>query len=186
MIGNIVAGLIGEVALEIGDFESIATVTVGAGGAANATFTSIPATYQHLQIRYVVRSTVASTQDVLEIEFNSDTAGGNYARHWVNGQGTTAASYGEGNFQDNLRVTSGNTAGTGTFGVGVIDILDYANTNKNKTTRTLSGIDNNGSGQVALGSGLWKSTTAINSILLKADGGNLAQYSHIALYGIKG
>lgn len=33
------------------DYDSIATTTVGAGGAASITFSSIPSTYQHLQIR---------------------------------------------------------------------------------------------------------------------------------------
>jgi hypothetical protein len=32
-----------------GDFESIATVTVGSGGSAVISFTSIPSTYAHLQ-----------------------------------------------------------------------------------------------------------------------------------------
>ena len=185
MIGAILAGAYGDVA-PVGDFESIATVTVGSGGAANVEFTSIPATYQHLQIRYMVRISVASTQDVLEIEFNGDATNSNYARHWVNGQGTSAGAYGAGNEQDNLRVTSATNAGTDTFGVGIIDILDYANVNKFTTTRTLSGVDNNGSGQIGFGSGLWRNSAAITSILLKGDGGNLANRSHIALYGIKG
>jgi hypothetical protein len=38
------------------DFESIATVTVGGGGAATVEFTSIPGTYQHLQIRAIAWS----------------------------------------------------------------------------------------------------------------------------------
>ena len=36
-------------------YESIATVTVGSGGAANVEFTSIPGTYTHLQIRMLGR-----------------------------------------------------------------------------------------------------------------------------------
>jgi hypothetical protein len=41
----------------VGDFESIATVTVGGGGAATVEFTSIPATYTHLQLRYIAQKT---------------------------------------------------------------------------------------------------------------------------------
>lgn len=156
-----------------------------ASAQANVTFTNIPQTYTHLQLRYIARSAAASTQDVLEIEFNSDATNSNYARHWVQGQGSSAGAYGEADSQDNLRLTSANNAGTGTFGVGIIDILDYRNTNKFTTTRTLSGIDNNGSGQVALGSGLWKNAAAITSILVKADAGNLSAGSSFALYGIK-
>jgi len=49
--------LAGNTAYElIGDFESIATVSVGSGGAADVTFSSIPATFTHLQIRYIVKN----------------------------------------------------------------------------------------------------------------------------------
>jgi hypothetical protein len=34
-------------------YESIATVTVGGGGSASASFTSIPATYTHLQLSWI-------------------------------------------------------------------------------------------------------------------------------------
>lgn len=68
----------------------------------------------------------------------------------------------------------------------VVDILDYANTNKNKTIRVLAGVDNNGSGEVALNSGLWPSTSALNTIKILTTSGNLNQYSSFALYGIKG
>jgi hypothetical protein len=69
-----------------------------------------------------------------------------------------------------------------------MDILDYANTNKYKTVRTLSGYDLNNATYGALRSysGLWMNTNAITSIKFYADGVNLAQYSQFALYGIKG
>jgi hypothetical protein len=74
------------------------------------------------------------------------------------------------------------------FGVGVIDILDYADTNKNKTIRSLTGADINGSGNIFFSSQLINSTTAISSITFESlDGGtNLQQYTSFALYGIKG
>jgi hypothetical protein len=68
-----------------------------------------------------------------------------------------------------------------------MDILDYANTSKNKTIRMLSGNDRNGSGDIILISGLWASTSAINQIDLRLESAaNFAQYSQFALYGIKG
>lgn len=69
-----------------------------------------------------------------------------------------------------------------------MDILDYTSTNKNKTMRTLQGMDSNGGGTISLHSGLYYGTTnAVTSIkLYAASGGNLNQYSHFALYGIKG
>ena len=75
-----------------------------------------------------------------------------------------------------------------TFGAGVIDILDYAKTNKYKATRQLSGISSNATvgdrDYLLYGSGLWRSTSAITSITL--TGNSFVQYSHFALYGIKG
>ena len=72
--------------------------------------------------------------------------------------------------------------------VSVIDILDYANTNKYKTIRALTGQDGNGTGtatdwRLTFGSGLWMNTNAITSI--KTVNVNFRNYSHIALYGIK-
>ena len=37
-------------------YESIATQTVGAGGVASVTFSSIPSTYKHLQLRIMSRA----------------------------------------------------------------------------------------------------------------------------------
>jgi hypothetical protein len=70
------------------------------------------------------------------------------------------------------------------FGALVIDILDYTNTNKNTTIRSLGGYDANGSGYLQLESMLWNNTAAINQIVLGTGG--WAQYSSFALYGIKG
>jgi hypothetical protein len=74
------------------------------------------------------------------------------------------------------------------FGVGVIDILDYANTNKYKTTRTLSCFDTNNvdRGLTMLLSGNWRSTSAVTTVRLFAGNNSMAQYSSFALYGIKG
>jgi hypothetical protein len=122
----------------------------------------------------------------LRLRFNSDT-GANYSNHEVYGDGSSAGAYAE------ASVTSGfadylapSTASANVFGVAVIDVLDYQNTNKYKTVRTLSGYDNNGSGAVALNSNAWRSTSAVDTVLLYFGSGNVTQYSSFALYGIKG
>ena len=169
-------------------FESIATVTVGSGGAADVQFTSIPGTYAHLQIRCIGRGTVAQGEMQIFARFNSDS-GSNYAAHLLRGDGSSVyvdAQTSQTKIGGVIRMSAAN-ATSGIFGGGVIDILDYANTNKYKTLRSLGGIDANGSGQVYYRSGLWMSTSAITSITIGIDdGGNFAQYSHFALYGIKG
>ena len=166
-------------------------VQVGSGGAANVTFSSIPSTYTHLQIRWISRDSAADTgvQNVVA-SFNSDTTYTNYRTHYITGDGSSASA---GDLQlSGLYASAGlnvsNNATANIFGVGIIDILDYKNTNKYKTVRTLTGIDLNGSGgQVRLASSLWMNTAAISNIVLNVrSSGNFTQYSQFALYGIKG
>jgi hypothetical protein len=166
-------------------YESIATVSVGSGGASDVTFSSIPSTFKHLQIRYIGRNT--STSLDVYAQLNGDT-GNNYRSHYLTGDGSSASAGDIGTQAFwNGGYTSGSSQSTSVFGAAVIDILDYTNTNKNKVMRTLTGWDNNGSGQVVLYSGLWLNTAAITSIkLYKPPSGTWAQYSSFALYGIKG
>ena len=165
-------------------YESIATVTVGAGGSSSITFSSIPSTYKHLQIRYIARNT--STNTGLNLNFNGDTTSTAYW-HLLYGSGTAAAAYtiSTAYIQGGGITTSNQTASI--YGAGVIDILDYSSTVKNKTVRSLNGWDNNGSGFVYFHSGAWYNTNAITSLtLVTGDAANLAQYSSFALYGVKG
>lgn len=186
MIGAITAGLFGTPVPPVtNSYESIATVTVGSGGQSGVTFSSIPSTYKHLQLRFMARVTGATTLDNLTMRFNS-TAGTAYTTHYLqgNGSGTPSSSYVTINGSELYvgRLTGANST-SGIFGVGVIDILDYQNTNKLKTTRSLSGQDQNGSGDLFFWSGLFNSTNAITQIDLL---NSYAQYSSFALYGIKG
>ena len=170
-----------------GDFESIATVTVGSGGAASATFSSIPGTYTHLQIRASARTNRGDFQDVVGIKYNSDT-GTNYNWHYIVGDGASASANAGTTTATNWgALVGGNSVNASTFGGFVLDILDYANTNKYKTHRTLSGVDNNDTnGRILLMSGAWRNTNAITSIeLYPAFGSLFNQYSSFALYGIK-
>ena len=174
-----------------GSFESIATITVGSGGTSNVTFSSIPADYTHLQVRLIARSGRTDTDTAaggLYIQLNS-----NYltSMHQLRGNGSAASAAGYSGGLSNgyiiIWVPTSN-ASANIFGTGIVDILDYANTNKTKVIRTLSGNDINGGGYVTFNSGLWNSTSAITSITFgSTDGsGNIPQYSQFALYGIKG
>ena len=168
-----------------GDFESIATVTVGSGGAASVSFTSISSSYQHLQIRIIERAVNNVGGDHPSIRLNNDS-GNNYAWHRLTGSGS-AASASSAASQAQMRYgynTADASFGANTFSAVVIDVLDYADTNKYKTLRTLAGADNNGSGHINFESGLWQSTTAVNQIDLFPFSGNWAEHSHFALYGI--
>jgi hypothetical protein len=162
-------------------YESIATQVVGAGGAASITFSSIPGTYKHLQIRTFAR-TPSNTLAVFQV--NGDN-GNNYAIHRINGNGSTVVANNTVSY--NYGGVSLTPSASDIFSAGIIDILDYANTSKTKVFKTLSGWDANGSGQVEMRSSLWNSTSAITSLVFTTDsGGSFQQYTHFALYGIKG
>jgi hypothetical protein len=183
MIGNAIAGFLGTgVAASTTAYESIATTTVGSGGTATITFSSIPSTYTHLQLRWFSKNTSADYG--IRGQFNSDSAA-NYSFHELYGTGAAAgATAGSSTIYAQMGQNADATASV--FGTGIVDILDYANTNKYKTVRALSGYDKNGAGTIAFDSSSWRSTSAISSIYLYSSVGNFAQYSQFALYGIKG
>jgi hypothetical protein len=172
-------------------YVSISTVTLGASQT-TISFSSIPSTYKHLQIRGIGRTTNAVPADQAKLQINGDTSSGSYAFHQLYGNGSTVTSEGYptgtvAGITPVIRFT-GASATSGIFGATVIDILDYANTNKYKTMRTIMGYDANGSGVFQLVSGLWLNTSAITSLTLslQAGSGDFAQYSSFALYGIQG
>jgi hypothetical protein len=175
-----------------GSYDALSSVTVGATAVPSVTFTGIPNGYRHLQIRGISRCSraIAST-NVLIIRFNDDATTGNYwSTHNLQGDGASA-------YTQQIQtvgavgiwggVSTGGSAASNTFGSMITDILDYANTNKNKTTRSFQGSeDNAANGIVGMISGLWVSTNPITSItLLDNTGHNFVQYSSFALYGVK-
>ena len=178
--------LAGNEAFIPSNFDSIATVTVGAGGSSSISFTSIPSTYKHLQIRGIERAVNNVSGDDPYLRVNSDS-GNTYSWHRLTGSGAAASSYGAGT-QPQIRYaynTADGSYSANTFSAFVIDILDYADTNKYKTMRCLTGLDRNGSGHIYLFSGSWRNTNAITSIKITPNSGNFNQYSSFALYGIK-
>ena len=165
-------------------YESIASAT-GTGSSGTITFSSIPATYKHLQVRWMGQVD-GGTNGVYNtyIQFNSDS-GNNYARHTLDGDGASATATGADTVtapQVGLATRNSDTA----LGVSIIDIHDYASTTKYKTLRVFNGADRNGAGSVQLQSGLWMSTSAISSISIINFNGNFKTNSAFALYGIKG
>ena len=176
----------GNIIILPGDFESIATYTVGSGGQATIEFTSIPQTFTHLQLRCSSKTSGASADSYIRLGYS----GTNYAtsyRHLLYGDGSSAsgiAASGEGYI-----ISTAGSGGTSIFSADIIDILDYTNTNKTKVFNTIGGMENNGGTNpyFRYGSGMWNSTAAITSITLYPQPtGSLAQYSSFALYGIKG
>jgi len=181
VLGIIASQISGHLTLPT-SYDSIATTTLGSS-TASVTFSSIPATYTHLQIRANVLGPSGGYDFLCQI--NGDTAT-NYNFHYLAGTGAVAAS-GAGTTTAFINLANNFTQGTTIPGVAVVDILDYANTNKYKTTRALAGADANGSGWLQLGSGLWRNTAAITSITIYlASSQSFSTNSSFALYGLKG
>lgn len=184
--------LAGNIAFQPSYFDSIATVTVGSTSTSTITFSSIPSTYTHLQIRAFAQTNRGTYgTDGMSLRINGDTSG-SYIYHYLRGSGASvvsaAASPSSSLIAEVGTASVGTTTG-GTFGVHIIDILDYANTNKYKTMRNLHGNDINGTvsgsgGFVGLTSALWMKTDAITSLVFTGDN-PFTQYTHFALYGIK-
>jgi hypothetical protein len=167
-------------------YESIATVSVSSAQS-TITFSSIASTWTHLQLRGIARNSSGGSagNDNILMRFNSDT-GSNYSFHYLFGNGSSASAGGNANQNALLagKPASGGDS-SNVFGAFITDILEYKNTNIYKTIRTLTGIDNNGSGVVFFSSGNWRNTNAITTITLTSDA-DFTSYSSFALYGIKG
>jgi len=173
-----------------GAYDSIATATVANGTTQTITFSSIPATYTHLQLRYIIRTDRSDDyQDAIGMRFNSDT-GSNYYRQRLETENAGGAVAGVSSGTDAQYHFMGASAlcSSGVFASGTVDIVDYANTSKYKTTKSLAGTLNSATQNwMGFESSIWLSTAAVNTIALKVNYGTYyAIGSTIALYGIKG
>ena len=171
----------------VGSMEPISAITLTAAQS-SIEFNNIPGTYTHLQIRAIAKDSSTSTgYDFLTMQFNGDT-GSNYNTHYLEGTGSGSGTSGAATSAAHIyagNCARSNASYASMFAASVIDILDYANTNKYTTVRTLAGLDYNGSGGVDFQSGAWRNTNAVTSIKFYVSGVNISQYSHFALYGIK-
>ena len=169
-------------------YESIQTVSLS-GSQSTISFTSIPSTYKHLQVRGILRGDRANTGEIVGVQFNGDTTTSNYVSHRLIGDGTNAGSAPQtaGTYSSSwVTHIPGASSSASIFGPVVMDIFDYATSSKNRVGRTLGG--DVGGDQIAwMGSQLWLSTSAITSItFVPVFGTNFVQYSELALYGMKG
>jgi hypothetical protein len=159
----------------------IASNTVGSGGVASVTFSSIPTTYTDLVVLVSCRSSqVGAFADYGQITFNGSSSTFSYKD--VYGNGSSASSTGAS--VNTIFVYQGNAATASTFGNASIYIPNYTSAN-NKSFSIDSVVENNGTtGYDTLTAGLWSTTTAINSVGLAPASGTWLQHSTFTLYGI--
>jgi len=150
--------------------------------------TNYGSTYQHLQIRAMIRSSRSDTDSIYYIRFNGDSTSGNYRAHFLRGTGSAVQSETQTTSYPNGIIVYGGlpaaTATAGAFGADIIDILDPFKTTKNTTTRALVG-QAAGINRIALESGLWINTAAVTSISLVDVFGSFVQNSRFSLYGMR-
>jgi hypothetical protein len=169
-----------------GAYDALSTVTVPSGGVASITFAGIPQGYKHLQVRVMTRSTASGGEDFSSLRLNGDS-GSSYYWHFLFGNGASANASNPGASSTFIYPYAIPASGflANSFGVQVIDILDYSSTSKNTTVRTVAGYDDNSTGgRIALTSGAWFNASAVNSLTFTC-GGNFAQHSQFTLYGVK-
>jgi hypothetical protein len=159
-------------AAKTGTYTLIASNTLGSAQS-SVTFSSIPGTYTDLVLVCSVKATTGTP--VMQIAINSDS-GSNYSRTGLYGDGSTATSF-RLSSQTILGIFSADATN---FTPAIIQFNDYSNTTTYKTILSRSGIT-----YPAAQVGLWRSTSAITSIVASTDSSTFTSGSTFKLYGIE-
>ena len=156
----------------------------GTGSSGTITFTNIPQNFTHLQVRATTRQAGVASQ--IYTRLNGD-AGSNYASHYMYGTGGTAnaGSIGAPTTVHTIGSTPSSTELANVHAGLIVDVLDYTNTNKNKTLKGFLGLETNSSTerQVWVTSSVWMNTSAVTSLTIVANT-NYTTSSKFDLYGI--
>ena len=146
----------------------------------SVTFSSIPATYDHLEVTVYARTDRSAVNDVVNMTFNTDTTASNYDHQELQGAGTTvSANTDAANFR--IGVYASASEGANEFGTGTTTIYNYTKTDRHKHRLTVMGS----SERVLLYSRRWEDTSAINQIVLTPNvGDNFLAGSVFTLRGI--
>ena len=148
---------------------ALATTTLGSS-AATITFGSIPATYRDLVI-YLTGTSGAGQN--MSIYLNGDTTASNYPSVYAGGDGGTASS---GTLNNYIGGVYGSNLST-----NVINIFDYAQTDKHKTLLSRLSVSTNAASMIAC---RWANTAAVTSIQLALPATTFSTGTVVSLYGI--
>jgi len=148
--------------------------------ASGLTFSNIPQNFTHLQIRGFMQGSQFGNSTYMY--FNSDNGSTSYYVHAINATGSAINING---YTISGAQLMGYSNGYSAIhpSVFIADIFDYSNTNKNKTSKSLSGGDYNGTGELTYFGASWANTSAIQQITVFGNGGNFS-YGTFQLYGI--
>lgn len=158
--------------------------------AASVTFTGLGSysDYKHLQIRAVARSDAGIDATFnTTLRFNGDS-GSNYSYHYLGVESLSSPFSSNASSRTSILLNDwlplGNTTAN-VFGALVMDVLDFANTNKYKTIRRFSGVAGITQPDLMFSSGLWQSNVAISSFVIASSAGNFVAGSRFSLYGVR-
>ena len=171
----------------VGDFEFIALVNPA--GSNSLTFSSIPQTYKHLQLRGLLKdSEPTDNGSNTYIRLNGTDLNTGYQFRSVGG-GVIQVAYSSVSPVGVGFTSCSRAADANVWGSFIIDILDYSKTTKYKTV--VSNADQAFATDGATICGIWAgtldSTSAITSITVYSQSSRLfVSNSTMALYGIKG
>lgn len=165
-------------------FELISSVTVGSGGAASITFSSIPATYTDLCLKVSARANAVSIFTNMKLNINGGGTSWTYRNILGSGSGSPSSSTATNSFIGDF---NGNGSTASTFNNMEIYLPNYANTSYAKSFSVDNVIENNATtAYTELVAGLWNSTSAITSLsLVGFSSETILEHSTAYLYGVK-
>lgn len=179
--GIVASGISGHLFTPEGSAYEIAQYTVPTGGVSQVTF-AIPSGYRHIEIQALTQYSGGPSYGYFK--FNGDS-GANYSGHDLQTNGVnTPASQGRASESTAYFTMDAGTSPAAPNTI-IMSILDYANTTKYKTVRTIYAWDANGTGYIEYNSNNWRSTDAINSITFSTSGSTFAANSTFTLIGYK-
>jgi hypothetical protein len=165
----------------------IAKQTIGAGGAASVTFSSIPQTFTDLKIVVSARSSASSknTDCSVRIGNGSVSTSSIYSYRELTGNGSSAFS-GSGTSDKFNTIINAATSTSSTFSNFEVYLPNYTSSNNKSLSvdAVIESNENDAAIQVRLQAWLWANTSAINIIQLFPGSGSFVEFSEITLYGI--
>lgn len=170
---------------EPGDYELIETQVLDST-ATSVSFTGLDSytDYKHLQIRASLKSTQNGD---LFINFNNDTSAKYAFQSLVGDEAVPSGDRDDDRPYLNIKQAVADDTNANEFAPFIMDIYDFLNTNKNTTTRSISGasVDNP---NIRVTAGIWENTSALQEIDFEIEGGGLS-FSvgcRLSIYGIRG
>jgi hypothetical protein len=160
-------------------YVAIATQTLGSA-TASVTFSSISGSYTDLVLVVSGQFTATGNQYVaVQVGNGSVDTGNNYSDTQLIGTGTSAISGRDSNLSGVLLATFASTSSS--IGTAIFNLMNYSNTT---TYKTILGRGSDTNGWSIAGVGLWRSTSAINTIKVYVTGTTFVTGSTFSLYGI--